>query len=50
MKGAALGPKRATTKQMTELRGKIDKYKDVHFKRETFKKSKPKQLELPLLN
>ena len=44
-----LVPKRATTKQMTELKGKIDKYKDVHFPKEKpFKKSKPKQLELPL--
>jgi len=44
-----LVPKRATTKQMTELKGKIDKYKDVHFPKEKpFKKSKPKQLVLPL--
>ena len=44
-----LVPKRATTKQMTELKGKIDKYKDVHFPKEKpFKKSKPKQLEFPL--
>ncbi len=44
-----LVPKRATTKQMTELKGKIDKYKDVHFPKEKpFKKSKPKQLTLPL--
>ena len=44
-----LVPKRATTKQMTELKGKIDKYKDVHFpKDKPFKKSKPKQLTLPL--
>ena len=44
-----LVPKRATTKQMTELKGKIDKYKDVHFpKDKPFKKSKPKQLVLPL--
>ncbi len=36
-----LVPKRATTKQMTELKGKIDKYKDVHFPKEKpFKKSK----------
>ena len=27
-------PKRATTKQMVELKGKIDKYKDVHFPKE----------------
>ena len=34
-----LVPKRATTKQMTELKGKIDKYKDVHFPKEKpFKK------------
>ncbi len=44
-----LVPKRATTKQMVELKGKIDKYKDVHFPKEKpFKKSKPKQLVLPL--
>ena len=44
-----LVPKRATTKQMTQLKGKIDKYKDVHFPKEKpFKKSKPKQLVLPL--
>ena len=44
-----LVPKRATTKQMQQLKGKIDKYKDVHFPKEKpFKKSKPKQLELPL--
>ena len=29
-----LVPKRATTKQMVELKGKIDKYKDVHFPKE----------------
>jgi|TARA_Y100000114_G_scaffold28473_1_gene24259 hypothetical protein len=29
-----LYPKRATTKQMVELKGKIDKYKDVHFSKE----------------
>ena len=29
-----LVPKRATTKQMTELKGKIDKYKKVHFPKE----------------
>ncbi len=34
-----LVPKRATTKQMQELKGKIDKYKDVHFPKEKpFKK------------
>ena len=34
-----LVPKRATTKQMVELKGKIDKYKDVHFPKEKpFKK------------
>ena len=27
-------PKRATTKQMVELKGKLDKYKDVHFPKE----------------
>ena len=44
-----LVPKRATTKQMQQLKSKIDKYKDVHFPKEKpFKKSKPKQLELPL--
>ena len=44
-----LVPKRATTKQMQQLKGKIDKYKDVHFPKEKpFKKSKPKQLVLPL--
>ena len=44
-----LVPKRATTKQMQELKGKIDKYKNVHFPKEKpFKKSKPKQLVLPL--
>ena len=32
-------PKRATTKQMQELKGKIDKYKNVHFPKEKpFKK------------
>ena len=46
---APLVPKRATTKQMVDLKKKIDKYKDVHFPKEKpFKKSKPKQLELPL--
>ena len=29
-----LVPKRATTKQMVELKGKIDKYKKVHFPKE----------------
>ena len=34
-----LVPGRATTKQMQELKGKIDKYKDVHFPKEKpFKK------------
>ena len=38
-----LVPKRATTKQMQELKGKIDKYKNVHFPKEKpFKQPKLK--------
>ena len=45
-----LVPKRATTKQMTELKGKIDKYKDVHFPKEKpFIKNKEVSLPLPEL-
>ena len=45
-----LVPKRATTKQMTELKGKIDKYKDVHFPKEKpFIKKKKVSMPLPEL-
>jgi len=45
-----LVPKRATTKQMTELKGKIDKYKDVHFPKEKpFIKKKKVSIPLPEL-
>ena len=40
-------PKRATTKQMVELKGKLDKYKDVHFPKEEkpFKDKKKVEVE-----
>ena len=42
-----LVPKRATTKQMVELKGKIDKYKDVHFPKEKpFKKPTVEPVQL----
>ena len=47
-----LVPKRATTKQMVELKGKIDKYKDVHFPKEEkpFKDKKKVEVEPVQLN
>ena len=45
-----LVPKRATTKQMQQLKGKIDKYKDVHFPKEKpFIKKKKVSIPLPEL-
>ena len=45
-----LVPKRATTKQMQQLKSKIDKYKDVHFPKEKpFKKKKKVSMPLPEL-
>ena len=45
-------PKRATTKQMVELKGKLDKYKDVHFPKEEkpFKDKKKVEVEPVQLN
>ena len=45
-------PKRATTKQMVELKGKLDKYKDVHFSKEEkpFKDKKKVEVEPVQLN
>ena len=45
-------PKRATTKQMVELKGKLDKYKDVHFPKEDkpFKDKKKVEVEPVQLN
>ena len=49
---APLVPKRATTKQMVELKGKLDKYKDVHFPKEEkpFKDKKKVEVEPVQLN
>ena len=45
-------PKRATTKQMVELKGKLDKYTDVHFPKEQkpFKDKKKVEVEPVQLN
>ena len=45
-------PKRATTKQMVELKGKLDKYKDVHFPKaeKPFKDKKKVEAEPVQLN